>query len=121
MRAANQSRVVLVVEDEWLLRDVIAEAFRNEGWRVLEAGTAEGAISLLGQADRIDVVFTDIQLGGYLSGWDVGEAFRAAQPGLPVIYASGNSVDRSRTVRGGQFFDKPYEPAAVVEACNKVV
>lgn len=52
---------------------------------------------------RIDVVFTDIQLAGILTGWDVAEQFRAANPDLPIIYASGNAVDRSRRVQCSLF------------------
>ena len=41
------SRVILVVEDEWLVRDAIVQALRDAGWQVLEASTAEDAIALL--------------------------------------------------------------------------
>jgi CheY-like chemotaxis protein len=55
--SANSSpRVVLIVEDEWLLRDLIAHDFRDAGWEVLDVGTAEGALALLREGRRIDVV-----------------------------------------------------------------
>jgi hypothetical protein len=69
---------------------------------------------------EIHVVFTDIQLAGQLTGWDVAEQFRAVRPEAAVIYASGNSVDRSRRVGGSLFFDKPYVPAHVVETCRRL-
>jgi CheY-like chemotaxis protein len=113
--------VVLVVEDEWVVRDTIAHELRSAGWEVLEASTAEGAIGLLRHGTQhIDIVFTDIQLAGYLSGWDVAEQYRAVRPDVPIIYTSGNSVDRSRSVQGSLFFDKPYDPADVVQACGNV-
>jgi len=84
------SRVILVVEDEWLVRDVVAQALRDAGWQVIEASTAEDAIALMRTGHRhIDVVFTDIQLAGRLCGWDVAEQCRAARADVPVIYASG--------------------------------
>jgi len=117
MRAGNPSGVVLVVEDEWLVREEIVCQLRDAGWEVLEASTGEGAVGLLERQQRIDVLMTDIQLAGDLSGWDVAEAFRAAQPEMPVIYASGNTVDRSRAVANSVFFNKPYKSAEILEAC----
>ena len=117
MGAGGLSGVVLVVEDEWLVREEIASQLRDAGWEVLEASTGEGAVDLLKGSLRIDVLVTDIQLAGYLSGWDVAEHFRAAHPDVPVIYASGNTADRSRTVANSLFFSKPYRSAEILKAC----
>ena len=120
MSRNGASRVILVVEDEWLVRDDIAKALRDAGWQVIEASTAEDAIALMRTGHRIDVVFTDIQLAGRLCGWDVAEQCRAARADFPVIYASGNAADRSRKVAGSLFFNKPYSAAEVVEACSRL-
>ena len=103
-----------------MLRATIAENLQNAGWHVLETATGEGALALLQAGQRIDVVVTDIHLGGYLNGWDVAEAFRAVDPNIPVIYESGNSVDMSRQVPGSRFFSKPCEPDELLEACNRL-
>jgi CheY-like chemotaxis protein len=113
------SRVVLVVEDEWAICSLIVRELRSTGWDVVQTATAEGAIECLQAGRRIDVVFTDIKLAGALSGWDVAEQFRAVQPGMPIIY-TGNLVDRSRGVAGSLFFEKPYRPVAIIEACEKL-
>jgi len=63
--------VVLVVEDDSLLRCVVVQELRCAGCEVLEASTGEDALARLHAGRRIDVVFTDIQLAGRLSGWDV--------------------------------------------------
>jgi DNA-binding response OmpR family regulator len=110
------SRTILVVEDEWLLRDELAHAFRADGWVVLEAATGEAAVAIL-QHNRIDTLLTDIQLGGSLSGWDVAEAGRAANPATAIVYISGNT-ECSRRVSASHFFKKPYSLAAVVAACR---
>ena len=114
------SKVALVVEDEWIVRDVITQALRDAGWQVLEASTAEDAIALLRAENRIDLVFTDIQLGGVLCGWDIGEHCRVARDDFPVIYASGNAADQTRRVAGSLFFDKPYQTEDVVTACRQL-
>ena len=118
MCARNPSGLVLIVEDEWLVRDVIASDLKDAGWDVLEASTGESAIGLLEDNPHIDVLFTDIQLAGQLSGWDVAEAFRAVKPKMPVIYASGNTVDWSRAVDNSQFFSKPYRTSEILKACR---
>src|SRR5690606_7608363 len=67
----SNGRVVLVVEDEWLVRAEIASALRDAGWQVFEADSGEAAIALAESCDNLGVVFTDIQLHGYHNGWDV--------------------------------------------------
>jgi CheY-like chemotaxis protein len=109
--------VVLVVEDESILRCAVAQALRDAGFDVVERGTADEAVTYAGGGGRVDVVFTDIQLPGRLNGWDVAEHFRAVRPEVRIIYTSGNSVDRSRRVANSLFFDKPYDPTAVARAC----
>jgi two-component system, response regulator PdtaR len=112
------SWVILVVEDEWLIRSVIVHALREADFVVLEATTAQDAIALLrAGTPRIDAIFTDIQMPGDLCGWDVAENGRALRADLPVIYTSGNAADRSRSVAGSMFFDKPYSTTDVVAAC----
>ena len=118
MNLPGTSRIILVVEDEWLVRSVIVEALRDAGWQVLEASTAENAISMVRTVAQIDVVFTDIELAGNQSGWDLAEQCRASRANYPVIYASGNAADRSRRVSDSQFFDKPYSAADIVDACT---
>ncbi len=101
------------------MRDVLASELRNEGWQVIEASAAEGALALLETRQQIDLLFTDIQLAGHLSGWDVAEGYRTARADLPVLYACENAADRSRSVPGSVFFDKPYDVVEVVETCSR--
>ena len=116
MRACP-ARVALVVEDEWIVRNNIVNELRESGWTVVETATGEEALALL--ADReVDVVLTDIQLAGAMTGWDVARAARGARPNLPVIYASANASDPLRRVEGSLFFGKPYDPEQIVEACQ---
>jgi CheY-like chemotaxis protein len=118
VRSTSAPAVVLVVEDEPILRATIAHELRRAGCEVVESGTAEQAIAHARDGRRIDVVFTDIQLPGRLNGWDVAEQFRAVDADVTVIYTSGNSADRSRRVADSLFFAKPYDAAAVVLACR---
>jgi DNA-binding response OmpR family regulator len=110
--------VVLIVEDEWVIREEIAQELKRADLVVLEASSGEGAAGFLRNGQPIDVLITDIQLAGYVSGWEVGEAFRAVYPNISVIYTSGNSIDKSRSVPGSMFFTKPCRAKELCEACR---
>ena len=120
MNHADTPRVILVVEDEWILRAEIVDELRGAGWEVAQTGTAEDAIAYVQAGYRVDVVVTDIRLAGRLTGWDVAEQVRSVRADVPIIYASGSAVEPSRTVAGSLFLKKPCRPAAVVEACRRL-
>ena len=112
--------IVLVVEDEFLLRCDVADHLQDCGCTVLEAASGERAIAMCRSGVPVDVVLTDINLNGGPSGWDVAEEFRAARPGIAVVYASGDGIDRSRCVSGSVFFSKPYRVSDVLSACRRL-
>jgi DNA-binding response OmpR family regulator len=114
------ARVVLIVEDNRLVLNQIAEAFRKNRWLVLEAHRGELAIDSF-RKNRVDLVLTDIKLPGSMTGWDVADAWRATRPDGLVVYTSGDAVDRSRQVEGSLFFEKPYDPDVVVQACTALM
>lgn len=111
---AEQRRTVLVVEDEWLVRMELTDAFADAGWSVLEASSGEEALRLLAGDAVIGMLVTDIRLTGPLTGWDVADAFRSAQPALPVIYATANPVPEGRPVDGSELVGKPTRMAELV-------
>ena len=108
---------ILVVEDEVLSRLDLVETLRSASYEVLEASNAHEALGYLQNGQRVDVVITDIHLGGGLTGWDVAEEFRAARSGIPIIYTSGNAVDGARKVSGSVFFGKPFRTADILKVC----
>ena len=110
--------VFLIVEDDWLLREAIAEELTAAGWLVTEAESGETALALLKANEPVDVLITDIRLGGTLDGWDIAEAFRASNAKLPVIYISGNPVIAARQVANSVFLPKPCDMKKLVEACK---
>jgi CheY-like chemotaxis protein len=118
---ADVHATVLVVEDEFLVRDMIAEELRDAGFTVLEAGDGEVAATILNSADPIDILFTDIRLPGKLDGWEVARVARRARAALPVIYATGYTVDRTAEVEGSVFLNKPYQPSQIVETIRKLL
>jgi CheY-like chemotaxis protein len=120
--AANGARaaVVLMVEDQALIRYAIAELLREAGYTVVETASGEEAIAMCKSDLSIDIVFTDIQLIGSASGWDVAECVRADRPNVSVLYTSGKSIDHGRCIPGSRFLAKPYQYHDVVNACDRL-
>jgi DNA-binding response OmpR family regulator len=117
----TQPAVVLVVEDDWLLRQAMTSEMRHAGWHVLEASTGEAALALPDTAGQIDLVVTDIRLAGELSGWDVAQGFRTRFAELPVVYVSGNTADSARMVSRSTFLGKPCAPAELMRVCRRAL
>jgi CheY-like chemotaxis protein len=111
---ADLRPLVLVVEDELLLSDIIADELEDAGYRVITFLTGEEGLIVLEGPDPVDLLFTDIRLPGKVDGWRLAEAARSLRPGLPIVYASGYSVEQPREVPGSRFLTKPYRPSAVV-------
>lgn len=115
------ARVVLLVEDEVMLRIQAAICFREAGFMVVESGSGEEAIALTNSGTPIDIVFTDINLGGRATGWDVANSCRTHRPDVPVLYTSGNPVDSRRCVPGSRFLAKPYRPDDMLTAVSELM
>jgi CheY-like chemotaxis protein len=113
MNIMQQPRI-LVVEDEYMVRDMIVHELTLAGFEVLEAASAEAALALLPKLGRIDLLFTDIRLPG-MNGWQLAEDIRARYADMPVIYASGYA-DRARPLPHSKFLQKPYLPSQVLQA-----
>lgn len=105
---------VLVVEDESLLRELIVQELADAGFEVIEADTGERAIAILNAGRPIDVLFTDIRLPGQVDGWQIARHARHHRPEIPVIYASGYTLDRSAQVPDSLYLGKPYRTESVV-------
>jgi CheY-like chemotaxis protein len=118
-------RTVLVVEDEILVRLVIAEYLRECGYRVHEAAHAAEAVAILELPDvTIDIVFSDVQMPGTMDGFGLARWIRANRPGIEIILTS--TVDRSAEIAGmlceaGPLLAKPYEPQHVVDRIKQLV
>jgi CheY-like chemotaxis protein len=113
--------VVLVVEDEFLVRHNIASYLREAGHVVVEAKSGEDAIALCNSGQQVDMAFTDINLGGAASGWDVANWFRRVRPNGPVVYTSGKTLDSAACVSGSVFLSKPYRNDDVLDICQQLV
>jgi CheY-like chemotaxis protein len=90
--ATADMRVVLLAEDEPLIRFDIADELRRLGYRVIEAGNAVEAIAVLQSTARIDLLVTDVNMPGAGDGLDVARALKERRPDIGVIVMSGHFV-----------------------------
>ncbi len=119
------AQTVLVVEDEVLIRLVIADYLRECGYRVHETANALEAVAVLQSPDvSVDIVFADVQMPGDMDGFELARWVRARHPGMRVILTSGaeRSADIAATLcEAGPLLDKPYEPQGVVERIRQLM
>lgn len=113
---------ILVVEDEFLIRLTIAEILGDEGFEVLEAEDGQQALALLGNGG-VDLLMTDVNLPGGLSGWAVADAARKRRADLPVVFVSGGARPPGGRIASPHdiFVQKPYAPADLVAIARRAV
>lgn len=109
--------VVLVVEDEVLIRMDIADRLSDEGYEVLEAGTADDAIVLLEARPDIRILFTDIDMPGSMDGLKLAAAVRNRWPPVEIVVTSGHrAVELTDLPARGVFFSKPYDHGRITNS-----
>jgi CheY-like chemotaxis protein len=116
MSAAQRSRVLLV-EDEFLLSDMLTEVLAEHGFEVYAVDNARDALQHLTCGSPCDILLTDINLPGSIDGAALARLARELRPQLPVVYASGSytRLEQLDAVSGAIFVPKPYNPDKLCE------
>jgi CheY-like chemotaxis protein len=119
--ATSNRSVVLIVEDEFLLRMDAVEMIAGAGFEVIEAANADQAIEILESRRDITVVFTDIQMPGSMDGLKLARAIRGRWPPIKIIATSGRtSLGQTDLPDGGRFLSKPYSPLEVTGVLHEL-
>lgn len=112
----DRKPVILIVEDNYVLLEMLTNLCEREGITVTAASSGEDALTFLrSHGGEVDWLFTDINLPGLIDGWTVAEAYSALNPGRPVIYASAARRPKRASVPGSLFLRKPFQVAEIVE------
>ena len=123
--SANEARrnnktyrpVVLLVEDETLLRETTAEYLRLSGFTVVEAANAAEALAAFAAGKSVDVVFSDVRLAvGTMDGFRLARWVHRHHRGVPVLLTSGHgeAIRAAALVGGSSFVAKPYRQKSLV-------
>lgn len=112
--------VILIVEDEPLVRLGAVQAIEDAGFEVIEAADADEAIRILENRSNIRVVFTDIHMPGSIDGLKLAHAVRDRWPPIKIIVTSGHvQVSEQDLPEGGRFFAKPYDSAQITDTIRE--
>ena len=111
---ARSQMVVLVVEDEPLVRMGIVDYLEDQGFTVLEACGADEAVDLLVSNPTIQLLFTDIDMPGGMDGLKLAAAVRKRWPPVKIVVTSGHRrVEVGDLPVEAKFLPKPYNPDTV--------
>lgn len=115
----SRKPVILLVEDNVLVRFATAEILREAGFDVLEAVDASEALALLTTGHPLDLVITDIRMPGHMDGVQLAGVMKNTRPNLPVALLSSHleKPDHPADI----FIPKPYDPAALVEVVERLI
>lgn len=115
--------LVLLVDDEVLIHDLVAEALAEAGYAVVAAHDGAAAIRLVESTPDLRAVITDINLGRGPTGWDVAVRARELDGKVAVVYVSGGSPQEwpVHGVPNSVMITKPFAPAQVVTAVSALI
>jgi CheY-like chemotaxis protein len=112
--AESKRPVVLIVEDDFLLRMDAVDMIAAAGFDAVEAGNADQAIEILEARRDISVIFTDVQMPGSMDGLKLARAVRGRWPPIKIVATSGRvNVTEIDLPEGGRFLPKPYGPKEI--------
>jgi CheY-like chemotaxis protein len=104
--------MVLVIDDEPMIRMLIAEVLQERGYTAIEADSGSSGLRILQSDARIDLLITDVGLPGGINGRQVADAARAARPGLKILFITGFAenaiVDDRHLAAGMAIITKPF-------------
>ena len=115
--------VILLVEDEVLVRMVAADVLEDAGFTVLESASAEEALRLLEIRPDVQVLFmfTDVNMPGALDGLGLAQTVHERTPGVGILIGSGRvRPDPGELPPGTRFIAKPYASSALTDAVRAV-
>ncbi len=114
---------ILLVEDDFLVQDVMQFSLEDAGFAVVPAENARLALDALRKRPgEFDVLVTDVNLGEGADGWAVARAAREMEPHIAVLYVSGDSehVWRERGVPASALLPKPFDGLELVRKVQEI-
>ncbi|HTZ70260.1 MAG TPA: ATP-binding protein, partial [Acetobacteraceae bacterium] len=115
----GHGETILLVEDDALLRQTVAEGLRQRGYQVIEAPDGRAALAALSRGARVDCLFTDVMMPGGLNGVAVARAARGLRADLKIIFATGYS-DRAVLAEWPEALDMLQKPYTLETICRRI-
>jgi CheY-like chemotaxis protein len=114
--------VVLVVEDEMLLRMRAVDMVEDAGYVPVEAVDADEALAILQSRSDIALLFTDVQMPGSMTGLQLALAVHESWPRIKIILASGQlKLSKSEIPENSRFFGKPLDSGEMIAEIREML
>jgi CheY-like chemotaxis protein len=118
----NKKSVVLVVEDDALIRLSAVAIVEDAGFEAVQAANADAAIRILETRADIRLVFTDVEMPGSMDGLRLAHYIRERWPPVQMLVASGKAIVAERDLPdGARFFGKPYRDHLIANAIREMI
>jgi PAS domain S-box-containing protein len=122
---AGHGEVVLVIDDDPIVRMLMVEVMREAGYAVLDAGDGVAALRILQSDRRIDLLITDVGLPGGMNGRQVADAARTWRPALKVLfvtgYAENAAIGNGQLDEGMRVITKPFAVGALENKVREMI
>jgi two-component system, response regulator PdtaR len=112
---------ILVVEDEVLVRMVIADDLLQAGFQVIQAATADEALKVFQSSIAIDLIVSDIDMPGTLDGLQLARVVRANWPATKILIYSGKNPIGLASIPVDAFLTKPCSPALLIDTVDHLL
>jgi CheY-like chemotaxis protein len=115
--------LVIVAEDDALIRMMAVDALANAGFVVIEAAHADDALTILTtRADQVHALFTDIHMPGTITGLELAHHVCGQWPWIALLVASGKARPTPAEMPpGSRFLSKPYDPDHMVQHVRQLL
>ena len=114
------AQTILVVEDEILIRFLLADSLRDIGYQVLEAGDGDEGLDILSSGQAVDLLVTDVRMPGEIDGLELTRRSKLLAPGRPVIVCSAH-LFKSEAFPADEFLAKPYSMDALADVISRLI
>jgi two-component system, response regulator PdtaR len=112
--------VILVVEDEALVRLAAVGMLEDAGFRMIEAVDSDHALELLAADSDVQLLFTDINMPGSIDGLALARQVRDRWPHIGIVIASAKRGHPEELPAGSRFEQKPYSPDTIVRHAREL-
>jgi len=113
-------KTILVVEDEAMIRMLIAEVLRDEGYRVIEAANGDEGKDVLLTGESVDLIVTDVRMPGAIDGMELTELAKRMVPDRPVVVVSGH-LPSAAANKADEFIAKPYLASTFLNVVSRLL
>lgn len=122
-RTIEDAPVILLVEDELLVRITAVDEMEDAGFHVLEAANADAALAVLETcSEEVQVLFTDVHMPGSMDGMALAAQVHARWPHVRLLISSGYARPQPDEIpEDGRFVPKPYRAATIVSEIQELV